>query len=98
MRAPAGVAVPLTSLATTVQHAQNAGVLGRRRWVLENVAARVCREAGDRVRSNLAVRDMDLGAFNQLDGRRLEILVDGLLVGRVSAGSRHHHGVVTTLM
>ena len=26
----------------------NAGVLGRRGWVLENVAARVCREAGGR--------------------------------------------------
>ena len=30
------------------------------------------------MRTNLAVRDMDLGAFNQLDGRRLEIVVDGL--------------------
>ena len=56
----------------------NAGVLGRRGWVLENVAARVCREAGGRVRTNLAVRDMDLGAHVQLDGRRLEIVVDGL--------------------
>ena len=57
----------------------NAGVLGRRGWVLENVAARVCREAGGRVRTNLVVRDMDLGAHN-LDGRRLEIIVDGLLL------------------
>ena len=54
----------------------NAGVLGRRGWVLENVAARVCREAGGRVRTNLAVRDMDLGAHVQLNGRRLEIVVD----------------------
>ena len=52
--------------------------MGRRGWVLENVAARVCREAGGRVRTNLAVRDMDLGAHVQLDGRRLEIVVDGL--------------------
>ena len=44
----------------------NAGVLGRRGWVLENVAARVCREAGGRVRTNLAVRDMDLGAMSSL--------------------------------
>ena len=56
----------------------NAGVLGCRGWVLENVAARVCREAGGRVRTNLAVRDMDLGAHVQLDGRRLEIVVEGL--------------------
>ena len=56
----------------------NAGVLGRRGWVLENVAAHVCREAGGRVRTNLAVRDMDLGAQVQFDGGRLEIVVDGL--------------------
>ena len=56
----------------------NAGVFGRRGWVLENVAARVCREAGGRVSTNLAVRDMDLGAHVQLHGRRLEIVVDGL--------------------
>ena len=56
----------------------NAGVLGPRGWVLENVAVRVCREAGGRVRTNLAVRDTDLGAHVQLDGRRLEIVVDGL--------------------
>ena len=41
---PAGVAVPSTSLATTVQHAGTAGVLDRRGWVLENVTARVCIE------------------------------------------------------
>ena len=32
-----------------------AGVLGRRGWVLENVAAHVCREAGGRVRVNVLV-------------------------------------------
>ena len=54
------------------------GVLGRRGWVLENVAARVCREAGGRVRVNVFVRDMDPHDFNRLDGRRLEVVVDGL--------------------
>ena len=72
-RVPAGVAVPSTSLATTAQRAQMQGF-----WVAVNVAARVCWEAGGRVRTNLAVRDMDLGAHNHLDGRRLEIVVDGL--------------------
>ena len=56
----------------------DAGVLGRRGWVLENVAARVCRGEGGRVRTNLVVRDMDLGAQVHLDGRRPEIVVDGL--------------------
>ena len=55
-----------------------AGVLGRRGWVLENMAARVCREAGGRVRVNVFVRDMDLHDFNLLDGCRLEVVVDGL--------------------
>ena len=55
-----------------------AGVLARRGWVLENVAARVCREAGGSVRVNVLVRDMDLHEFNQLDGRRLEVVVGGL--------------------
>ena len=75
---PAGVGVPLDVLGHHRAAYANAGVLGRRGWVLENVAARVCREAGGRVRTNLAVRDMDLGAHVQLDGRRLEIVVDGL--------------------
>ena len=75
---PGCVAVPSTSLATTIAACWTAGVLGRRVWVLENVAARVCREVGGRVRVNVLVRDMDLHEFNQLDGRRLEVVVDGL--------------------
>ena len=38
---------------------------------LENAAARICREAGERVRTNVYVRDMDLGVVNQFDIRRL---------------------------
>ena len=30
--------------------------------------ARICREAGARVRTNVLVRDLDLGAFDHLDG------------------------------
>ena len=37
---------------------------------MESVMARVCREAGARVRTNIMVRDLDLGVFNQLDGWR----------------------------
>ena len=30
------------------------------------------------------IRDLDVGEFNQLDGRRVEVIADGLL------GHRHH--------
>ena len=55
-----------------------AGVLGTRGFPLENAAARVCREGGGRVRTNILVRDMDIGVMNPLDNRRLEFVVDGL--------------------
>ena len=55
-----------------------AGVLGKRGFPLERAAAQVCKEAGARVSTNMFVRDMDLAAFNALDGRRLEIVADGL--------------------
>ena len=53
-----------------------AGVLGRRGFPLECVAAQICREA--RVTTNVHVRDMDLAVFNNLDGRWLEVVADGL--------------------
>ena len=42
--------------------------------------ARICRETGGRVRTNVMVRDMDVPAPNAHDGRRLEVVVDGLPV------------------
>ena len=45
---------------------------------LENVAARICREAGGRVRTNVYVWDMDLGVVNQFDIWRFDVVVDGL--------------------
>ena len=54
-----------------------AGVLGRRGFALESAAARICREAGGRVATNLLVRDLDLPVPPN-DGRRLEVVV-GLL-------------------
>ena len=45
---------------------------------MESAAARVCREGGARVRLNVFVRDMDLTEPNRLDGRRLEVVADGL--------------------
>ena len=55
-----------------------AGVLGRRGFPLECAAVQICREAGARVTTNVHVRDMDLAVFNNLDGRRLEVVADGL--------------------
>ena len=45
---------------------------------MERAAAQVCREAGGRIGVDRFVRDLDLGAFNQLDARRIEVIVDGL--------------------
>ena len=54
------------------------GVLGRRGFAVESVAARVCREAGGCVATNMFVRNMDLGVPRAAHSRRLEVVVDGL--------------------
>ena len=53
-------------------------VLSRRGFAPESAAARVCREAGTRVATNVLVRDMDLNAPNARDARRLEVVADGV--------------------
>ena len=55
-----------------------AGVLGGRGWALENVVARICREAGGRVTTNVLVRNLDLVGPGVEDNRRLEVVADGL--------------------
>ena len=55
-----------------------AGVLSRRGWALESVVVRICREAGGRVTRNVLMRDLDLAQPDVVDGRRLEVIVDGL--------------------
>ena len=57
-----------------------AGVLGRRGFVLECAAAQVCRETGGRVSTNVMVRDLDVAEFNLRDTRRLEVVADGLSI------------------
>ena len=55
------------------------GWLARRGFAVEIAAAKVCREAGARVSSNIMVRDLDLPAPQQaFDGRRLEVVAEGL--------------------
>ena len=53
-------------------------MLGRRAFALESAAARVCREAGARVTTNVMVRDLDLVPQERVDGRRREVVADGL--------------------
>ena len=55
-----------------------AGVLGRRGFALESAAARVCREAGARVTTNVMVRDLVLLPMDCVGARRLEVVADGL--------------------
>ena len=71
----AGVAVHSTHLATTAQLVP-AGILGKRGSALDSAALRMCREAG--VTTNVFVRDLDMGTPSALDGRRLEVVADGL--------------------
>ena len=68
---------PLDVLGHHRAECSRAGVLGSRGFSLESAAARVCREAGARVSTNLFVRDFDLPIANH-DARRLEVVADGL--------------------
>ena len=54
-----------------------AGWLVRRGFAVESAAARVCREAGGRVTTNMLVRELDL-YVPVADARRLEVVADGL--------------------
>ena len=53
------------------------GVLAQRAGPLERVAARICREAGARVATSVALRDLNLDA-PATDGRRIEVVANGL--------------------
>ena len=55
-----------------------AGVLGKRGFPLECAAAQICHEAGAKVTTIVHVRDILVAVFNNLDGRRLEVVADGL--------------------
>ena len=54
-----------------------AGVLGPRGAPLERAAARICREGGARVATNVFLRDMNVD-IPLADSRRLEVLANGL--------------------
>ena len=55
-----------------------AGRLVRRAGPVERIWARVCREGGARVQPNMFLRDMNLEGISADDGRRLEVVANGL--------------------
>ena len=55
-----------------------AGRLVRRAGPAERMWARVCREGGARVQPNMYLRDMNLDGIAADDGRRLEVVANGL--------------------
>ena len=86
--------VPLTLLATTVQFVPVQGCWPRRGSAFESVAARLCREAGARVTTNVMVRDLDLEAMNVQDGRYRGRVASPW---RGTVGDRHYDCVCSAL-
>ena len=83
--ATAGVAVHSTALATTSQHARMQGALGRRGFALERAIARICREGGACVSTNVFLRDLEPRSVQWQDGLSL--------FGWGPAGHRHNFGL-----
>ena len=71
------VAVSLTLLATIARRTLEQGSLVDGASP-SKAGARICREGGARVTTNVMVRDLDLPVPNARDSRRLEIVADGL--------------------
>ena len=69
---------PLDSFGHHRAACSRAGVLGRRGFAVESIGARICREGGARVATNVHVRDLDILAPEVQDGRRIEIIAEGL--------------------
>jgi len=55
-----------------------AGRLVRRAAPVERMWARVCREGGARVQTNAFLRDLNLPGVSAQDGRRIEVIANGL--------------------
>ena len=83
------VAFLWTFLATHHVACSRSVVLGRRGFA-ESLAARICREEGARVATNLKVRHTDVRAPNIHDGRRVELF----FFGGEQLVVRHHCGVL----
>ena len=82
-----------------------AGVLGRRGFAVESVVARICREGGARVTTNMFVRNMDLLDFDWLDGRvadglplfgGAQLAIDATLVSAIKRDGTAREGAATS--
>ena len=67
-------------------------VLARRAGPLEHAAARICREAGARVATNVSLRDLNLD-LPAADGRRIEVVANNFPIWQGA-----HIGVDTTIV
>ena len=65
------------------------GVLGKRGYSLESVTARICREAGGTVATNVMVHDLDLAEF-----AGSQLAVDATLVSALHANGQARRGAV----
>ena len=72
---------PLDPLGDHRAACSHAGVLGRRGWPLERMAARVCGEAGARVATDVFLRDLNV-PLRRPGSRRLEVVANGLPLWR----------------
>ena len=54
------------------------GELGKRGFAAEGAVAQICREGGARVSTNVMLRDLDISPPHSSDGRRLEVVAEGL--------------------
>ena len=73
---PAGVAVPLTSLATTGQRAAQWGCSAGGDLLWRRYRSAV--EGGARVSTNVFLRDLDISPVGSTDSRRLDVVAEGL--------------------
>ena len=69
---------PLDTLGDHRAACSTVGLLPRRAVPLERAWARVCREAGGRVKAHRYLNDMNLPSVDSCDSRRLEVVVSGL--------------------
>ena len=76
--AHADVAANSTSLAIIEQRAPRQGFWESGGFLLSVLQPKCAARLGLGVTPNAFVRDLDVGAFNALDGRRIEVIADGL--------------------
>ena len=69
---------PLDPLGDHRAACAQSGVLRARGGPLERAAARICREGGARVATNIRLADLNIHALSRVDDRRIEVIANGL--------------------